>query len=235
MKWMTIILVLLLMGLALGQNKLYIWKNNTVTDSIAITSDLKITFRGQALAPAQFSDNFNDSNFANNPHWDYYPIIVGCTPVGTVEVLNGAFHVLKTGSNSCGTGTFIEHALDMDIADSAKITFDINPVFSDVGGGAGYTSEEYPAYVDIRVKDAKGDSSDVRFCYNYRGGTSHTNSATKIMFVVFPNVSQNVWLRNQVFKIKAYAPTAVKIIRVLMGGNGWNYECYVDNIVISNQ
>jgi|GEM_PF-6254023 len=180
-----------------------------------------------------FTDNFEDGDFTNNPHWDFFPGGEGCHVTGTADIVSGQFHVLKTNAPGCGTGTQIEHSFNLEVTDNTKISFDINPVFSDVGDGAGWTDEEYPAFVNLRLWDANNDSTDIRFCYNYRGGVSHTNGT--IIFVVFPDVPQNVWQMNQMFKLHDYAPDAIRISKIYIGGNGWDYEGYVDNINISSQ
>ncbi len=179
-----------------------------------------------------FYDDFNDGDFTNNPRWDFFPGGTSCWVTGTAEVLSGEFHILKSGTPGCGTGTQIEHSFNFNVTDSTKIIFDINPVFSDVGDGAGWTNEEYPAFVDLRLWNANNDSTDVRFCYNYRGGVSHKNG--NLIFVVFSNVPQNVWQRNQLFRLRDYVHDAVRMSRIIIGGNGWNYEGRIDNIKITD-
>ena len=207
-------------------------KDNVKFSNSVLT--LWLTKRGSPIpSTTTFSDNFNDGDFTNNPHWGFFPGGEGCHVTGIADVVEGQFHILKTNAPGCGTGTQIEHALDLEVTENTKITFDINPVFSDVGDGAGWTNEEYPAFVDLRLWDATNDSTDVRFCYNYRGGLSHTNG--HMIFVVFPDVPQNVWQRNQMFRLREYVPGAVRMSLIMVGGNGWDYEGYVDNINIGSQ
>ena len=45
MKKIMFSLIILSMVFTLGQNKMYIWKNSAITDSMNITKDLKISFK----------------------------------------------------------------------------------------------------------------------------------------------------------------------------------------------
>lgn len=77
-----------------------------------------------------------------------------------------------------GNGGNTSLAFDFDLglaaSDSTSIEFDVNPVYSDVGDGAGWHGAEYPAEVRLTFLDASGVSTDLLFCYNYRGGWGDT-------------------------------------------------------------
>lgn len=68
MKKIMFSLIILSMVYTFGQNKMYIWKNSAITDSMDITNDLKISFKATTTIPTEglvayypFDGNANDS------------------------------------------------------------------------------------------------------------------------------------------------------------------------------
>ena len=176
-----------------------------------------------------FIENFNDGDFTNNPEWT---LVNDDDIPGSVEIVDNDYaKFLRTGAGGNGGGVYLENELDMNINDNTFVKFDVNPVFSDVGGGAGWTNNEYPINFYLYLLDDNGSDLTLRFCYNYRGGESLNES--DYIRVAFPECEQDVWIRNEQFIIRDYFPQATTIDRILIGGNGWNFEGYIDNIEIS--
>lgn len=190
------------------------------------------TFLKRTDISTSFSDDFNDGNFTENPEWVLTPGGTGCQSPGIREVINGEFHLADTDSYGCGHSTMIESNVNIQINNSTQIKFDVNPVFSDVRNGAGDTHEEYPAILELTMRDSINNLFLLRFCYNYRGGSSLTQS--NYIRLAFPFVPQNVWQRNQKFRLNDYFQNAKTIEKIRIGADGWDYESYFDNIKINS-
>ena len=177
-----------------------------------------------------FSDNFNDGDFTNNTFWN---VRNSDDIPGSISVENNDYvKFMRENASGNGGSVILTSITDISINNNTLIKFDVNPVFSDVGNGAGWTNDEYPINVWLHLKDANGTNLTLRFAYNYRGGEDLNES--EYIRVAFPNCDQNEWLRDQEFNISNYFPQAVHLDSIRIGGNGWDFEGYVDNIELIN-
>ena len=80
------------------------------------------------------------------------------------------------------------------------------------------------------LRDQDQNQLELLFCYNYRGGASLYQDY--FIRVAFPYCEQNVWLRDETFRIRDYFPQAVLIERIMLAARGWDYEGCVDNVAL---
>ncbi|MCD4788508.1 MAG: tetratricopeptide repeat-containing sensor histidine kinase, partial [Bacteroidales bacterium] len=177
-----------------------------------------------------FEENFNDGDFTNNPVWESR-IHQACAPEPPqIIVTGGLLKAHQTDGGICGTSATINTKLNIVVSDSTKIQFDIKPSYSNVDEGAGYFDWEFPMQVSMSLRNAHNEWMNLIFGYNYRGGNSRFKK--NIISIAFSDCQQDVWLRNETFTIRDYFPDAMFIQSITVGGNGWDYEGYIDNIVI---
>jgi len=203
--------------------------NITSTSNSSVYDDSDNNFTISSILQNTFSDNFNDGDYSSNPEWT---VVNNDDHPGSVDIIDTDYvKFLRTNAGGNGGGVYLEYDLNIDINNFSFVKYDINPVFSDVGAGAGWHNGEYPINVYLYLLDENDNELTLRFCYNYRGGESLYED--DYIRVAFPYCEQNVWLRNEQFNIRDYFPQTVTIDRILIGGNGWNFEGYIDNIEIS--
>lgn len=177
-----------------------------------------------------FEENFNDGDFTNNPVWEP-KIHQACAPEPPqIVVIDGLLKVHQTDGGICGTLATIYTKLNIVVSDSTKIQFDVKPSYSNVDEGAGYFDWEFPMQVSMTLSNAHNERMNLTFGYNYRGGNSRFKE--DIISIAFSDCQQDVWLRKETFTIRDYFPDATSIQGITIGGNGWDYEGYLDNIVI---
>ncbi|MCD4736941.1 MAG: tetratricopeptide repeat protein [Bacteroidales bacterium] len=178
-----------------------------------------------------FEENFDDGNFTDKPEWIPEVQQVCAPELSRILVEDGVLKVYQSGAGRCGTVAKIKKtSLDIPLHDSTKIQFDVKPSFSNVTKGAGYFEREFPIYVTLYLLSANNETYNLSFNYNYRGGKS--SYSKDHISIAFPDCRQDAWLRKEVFTVRDYFPDAILITGIHIGGQGWDYEGYADNVII---
>lgn len=172
-------------------------------------------------------DNFEDGDYTNNPMWA--PFYANVAP-GSVTVVSEEVRILRTGAGSAGRTVGMNMPLNYPVTDSTLVRFDVKPTFSNVPNGSGIANTEFPANVIAYLTLLDGTHKSIRYAYNYRGGTNMTTST----YIQIANgwAAQNVWLRDEQFRIREHFPTAVSFDSLKVNGAGWDFESWFDNISI---
>jgi hypothetical protein len=177
---------------------------------------------------AAFSDDFDDGDFTNDPAWsvdnnDDLP--------GELDVIDDALQILRTNAGGNGGTTGISKTLNIPITQDTRVNYDVKATFSDVSGGAGFGDGEYPISVEVVLQRDDGSMARLRHAYNYRGGANKDEG--DFIQIVFPDVEQDTWLRDESFRVREHFPEAETITELRIYGNGWNYEGWADNVSIN--
>jgi len=195
-----------------------------------IQSNLEKSINGDTLI--LFTEDFNDGDYSNNPAWQPDIRQACALDLPQIVVESGILKVMELTAGNCGNNASIEIDLDIPVTEDTKIKFDVKPVYSSVDEGAGWLDLEYPVYITLWLTDINNRFRRLRFGYNYRGGESFYEKDN--ISIAFPKCEQDVWLRNEMFSLKNYFPDAVSVKLLEVGGSGWDYEGYIDNILIFN-
>ena len=173
------------------------------------------------------SENFNDGDFTSNPAWT---VTNNDDSPGTIEVMGHELHINRDVTSGNGGLVGIQLPVDIDITGDTTISFDARAVFRDVTGGCGYSCTEYPVSVNLALEDSTGNPLKVRYAVNYGGAVQDVTDGNFKQFAL--DIPQDQWVRDITHTISDAWPEAVKLNQVWVYGNGWDYESYLDNLLI---
>jgi len=182
-----------------------------------------------------FSDDFNDGNYTVNPRWNLYSY-PGCGTFGAATIESGQLRILRSGAGGCFGETYIQRDLNAPISADVMVSFDVKVSSRSVpcGGQSGWG--EMPAIVWLVLRLASGDTVNLRYAYCYGDlwpGFVGTNySDTKWRQYGF-SILQNTWFTARTFRIQDAWPTAATILQIRLGGSGWDFESWFDNVSVS--
>jgi hypothetical protein len=178
-------------------------------------------------AITSFSENFNDGDYTSDPEWtvdnnDDYP--------GDVSIVDNAVRFYRTGAGGNGGAVAIRRETMIEISNSTTLSFDAKAVYRSVGAGCGWNCGEYPANVQLALEDDSGNEYVVKYSVNYGDAIEDKERENFKQYAI--SIPRDVWERNITFIPTEAWPAATKITRIDLFAAGWDYEGYIDNIVI---
>ena len=179
------------------------------------------------ITNTSFSDDFDDGDYTSSPEWlvdndDDYP--------GEVSVEDGAAKFYRTGAGGNGGTVGLYKDLNIEVTGSTKVSFDAKAVSRSVGAGCGWTCGEYPANVQLTVEDEAGNEYVAKYSVNYGSDIEDKERSDFKQFAI--SIPRDTWERGITYTITDAWPQATRITKVVIYGNGWDFEGYVDNLAI---
>jgi hypothetical protein len=172
------------------------------------------------------NETFGDGNFTQSPSWTYYVPDGGTS---TWQITGGYYRSVRSGAGGAGRNSYLSLPLNIPVTANTRVGFDVRLVSTSLNSG-GAAGTEYPANVAVTVRNADNSLLTITFAYSATGGSPPAATSTAVW--VLTAASANTWLTNLAYAIRTYAPTAAAIVRIDVGGMGWDYESHYDNIRI---
>lgn len=196
----------------------------TTTCTLVLTAERTVGVGFYAARLSQLNEGFDDNDFVATPAWTPVFPDAGTT---TFSITSGELRVTRAGAGGAGRGALLEVLMDRAVTGTTEIALDVKAISASLSAG-GVTHYEYPANVVVTVQNADNSQTRLYYGFTISGGTTAENTATAA-YEVTP-VPAGQWAREQRFVIRALAPNAVKVVGVGVGGIGWDYDAWYDNI-----
>jgi hypothetical protein len=148
---------------------------------------------------------------------------------------------LRSGGGQTGDWTTIEQPLNIDAADysSLQLSMDIQVLSHDLQAGGWVTPAfEWPAMVEVQYKDISDTTQIWRYGWYLSppgdvggSGNSPANDPGQGLIPFYNDqvVPINTWWPNT-FDLFAQLPQVKTITNIRVGGSGWNFHSFVDNV-----
>jgi len=158
-----------------------------------------------------------------------YPFLSSENAQSKLKVERSMLQIKRWNAGGSTDTLGISIALDIDVEDSTKVMFDARILESSIPVNS---DGDYPFYFKLNVE--LDDASEVLFKYAFDNRSGNNFSSDTLVEVVKPVKIDSLYVERS-FNIREYIPTASKITRMWVGGSGWNFESFVDDIIIQSE
>ena len=173
-----------------------------------------------------FLETFDDGDYTSNPPG------VAINPDdarGYAAVVQNELRILRDVSGGNGGSISVVYDTLIPVTSETIVKFDVKPTYSDVINGCGNSCGEYPINVRLTLLLDNSETIFLQYSYGYQGSVDKEDDL--LIRKAFGDVEQDAWLFNEHFRIYD-SIEANQIVEVIIFGSGWDFEGYVDNLVI---
>jgi hypothetical protein len=157
-----------------------------------------------------------------------YPYLPPENAQVTLTVENLAFKVNRANSGGSLDTVGIYHEFDIPVDDNTLVSYDVKAVYSSIP----IAETHYPIFVELTLALEDTLTAKLRYAYNYSGGKNI--STADFIQIARGDAGEDAWLYDESFNVRAHFPTAQRIKKLWIGGAGWDYEGFADNIAVEN-
>jgi len=117
---------------------------------------------------------------------------------------------------------------NMEIDDNTLLSYDVKLS----GANIPLPDPSYPAYCDLHLQLENDSLALLRYAYETRSGKNKESD----YFIQIANdtLILDEWQTAETIDIREHFPTAKKLLKLFIGGSGWEFESRFDNILLEN-
>jgi len=161
-------------------------------------------------------------------HTPVYPFLPPENAEIQLGVDNQALKIKRFNAMGSIDTVGIYQNFDLDIDDNTVFTYDLKVNEANIP----LADPSYPAYCDLYLQLENDSLALLRFAYESRTGKN--KEAEYFIQVVNDSIALNEWQTGETINIREYFPTAKNLLKLFIGGSGWEFESWFDNISLEN-
>ncbi|RME19929.1 MAG: hypothetical protein D6800_13720 [Candidatus Zixiibacteriota bacterium] len=187
-----------------------------------------------AIQNGDFSNGLDDWNVK------IYP---GCAGTRTAEVVATDTEQpiveqhKSVGAGGCGGGSGVTQAVNIDVSSVTTVTLSarVRPISATVGANCGWRGWEYPVFIYLDyLPRGSNNRKQIRWLFYYTDSGTCGKPANSVHVKGIPvKVAQDAWSDFDSGNILDIVSGIGRIVGVGVGGNGWDYQGRVDDIVLT--
>ncbi len=161
-------------------------------------------------------------------HSPVFPFLPPENAAIELAVVNQSLKINRVNALGSVDTVGIFQNFDLDIDDNTVLSFDVKINEANIP----LADPSYPAFCELLIQLENDSLAILRYVYETRTGKE--KESEYFIQVVNDALALDEWSVGELINIREHFPTASKLLKLFIGGSGWEFESRFDNILLEN-